>query len=384
MKRFNKVFISFCLAALLGAQALAHETKPVIEKMAGSAPEAEIVPGTGFEGRVVVAGAVIPGARVYAYRSFADFIDAKPCAASAITADDGKYVLDLPTGSYYLVAKKRQDLTMDGPVAAGDFFSFQGSNPVTAVPGKYTHVGFSMLPFDKEVVYAPYDGGDAGGLAGVVTLDGKPLDGAYVTLYVDTAEDLRGSTYASSPPTGKNGVFRFDYLPEVEYYVVARKRAKGGASGPLSDGDFFGFFPANPVHIKAGKLAQLEIPVVSKAGEIGQEDSIFRSTGTYVTGYIRDAQGKPVQGVYVFAYLEKVMAHKRPEFISKEADKDGRFVLNLPQGGTYYLGARSQYGDTPALGEWYGRWEGTGDHSVLLKTGQGLDGVDITVERILP
>ena len=120
-------------------------------------------------------------------------------------------------------------------------------------------------------------------MTGLVTLDGEPLDGVYVTLYVDTAEDLRGSTYATSPPTGKSGVFRFDYLPEVEYYVVARKRASGGAAGPLSDGDYFGFFPANPVHIKTGELARIEIPLVTKAGEIGQEDSLFRSTGTGVT-----------------------------------------------------------------------------------------------------
>lgn len=372
------------MAALPGFHAWAHDAKPAAGKAAETTPQAQSLPGTGFEGRVVVAGAVIPGARVYAYKSFADFIAAKPFATSSITGDDGKYSLDLPNGSYYLVAKKRKDLAQDGPVAEGDFFSFQGSNPITVAPGKYTHVGFSMLPYDKEVVYAPYDGNDAGGLAGVVTLDGKPLDGVYVTLYVDTAEDLRGSTYASSPPTGASGFFRFDYLPEVEYYVVARKRSKGGAAGPLSDGDYFGFFPANPVHIKAGKLASIEIPVVSKAGEIGQEDSLFRSTGTNVTGYVRDTEGKPVQGVYVFAYLEKVMAHKRPEFISKEVDKDGRYVLNLPEGGTYYLGARSQYGDTPALGEWYGRWEGTGDHSVVLKTGQVLKEIDITVERILP
>jgi len=378
MKRFATLLAILLVATLAGTHALAHEEKPAAEAAT------ETVPGTGFEGRVVVAGAVIPGARVYAYKSFADFVESKPFAASALTGDDGKYSMDLPVGSYYLVAKKRADMSADGPVAAGDFFSFQGSNPVTVAAGRYIHVGFSMLPYDREVTYTQYDNDEAGGLTGIVTADGEPLDGVYVTLYVDTAEDLRGSTYATSPPTGKSGIFRFDYLPEVEFYVVARKRASGGAAGPLSDGDFFGFFPANPVHIKTGELANIEIPLVTKAGEIGQEDSLFRSTGTGVTGHIRDTQGKPVPGVYVFGYHDKVMAHKRPEFISKEADKEGRYVLNFSQGGTYYIGARSNYGDTPALGEWYGRWEGTGDHSVVVKTGQILEGIDITVEQILP
>lgn len=383
MKRWIPMLMLFGAILALTTVVLAEEAPAKKESKAAMATGTTL-PGTGFEGRVVVNGAVLPGARVYAYRTFIDFINSKPFAASALTGDDGKYVMDMPVGSYYLVAKKRKEMATDSVVEAGDFFSFQGSNPITVAAGKYTHVGFSMLPYDQAVNYLAYDTSDSGAIAGVVTLDGKPLDGVFVTLYVDTAEDLRGSTYATSPPTGKNGVFRFDYLPEVEYYVVARKRASGSPAGPLTDGDYFGFFPANPVHVKAGKLAQLEVTVNTKAGEIGKEDSLFRHTGTAVTGTIRDLQGKPVEGVYVFGYLEKVMAHKRPEFISSVVDKDGRYLLNLPEGGTYYLGARSKYGDTPALGEWYGRWEGTGDHSVVLKTGETLKEINIAVEQILP
>lgn len=385
MKRWIHMLLFLGAIFLLATAALAAEGHALAAKKESSvAPAPAIIPGTGFEGRVVVDGAVLPGARVYAYRNFTDFIASRPFAASALTGDDGKYVMDLPVGSYYLVAKKREKMETDGIVVAGDFFSFQGSNPITVAAGKYTHVGFSMLPYTRTVSYQPYDTNDSGAIAGVVTLDGKPLAGAFVTLYVDAAEDLRGSPYATSPPTGKSGVFRFDFLPEVEYYVVARKRESGSPAGPLTDGDYFGFFPANPVHARAGKLAQLELTVNTKAGEIGKEDSLFRNTGTAVTGFIGDLQGKPVAGVYVFGYLEKVMAHKRPEFISAVTGKDGRYTLYLPEGGTYYLGARSKYGDTPALGEWYGRWEGTGDHSVVLKTGETLKEIDMTVEEILP
>ena len=379
MKLLVKIPVLLCLILLVSANVWAHGEKPVLVEELG-----EVVPGTGFEGRVVIDGAVIPGAKVYAYRSFADFIASKPYASSAVTSDDGKYSLDLPKGSFYLVAKKRKDLSHDGPVIAGDYFSFQGSNPITVNQGSYTHVGFSMLPFDEEVVYEDYDEVGAGALSGMVSLDGEPLEGVYVTLYVDTKDDLRGSVYASSPPTGKNGLYQFDYLPEVDYYVVARKRESGSPAGPLNDGDYFGFFPANPVQVQSGKLGRVNIPLVTKAGEIGQEDSLFRDTGTKVTGIIKDMEGKVVAGVYVFGYLDKVMAHKRPEFISQEVDENGRFVLNLSQGGTYYIGARSSYGDTPALGEWYGRWEGTGDHSVVLETGQTLENIDMTVEQILP
>ncbi len=379
MKLLFRISILLCVALLLGSNVWAHEDKPPIVQELG-----ETIPGTGFEGRVVIDGAVVPGAKVYAYLSFADFIASKPYASSAITTDDGKYALDLPKGNFYLVAKSRKDLSHDGPVVAGDYFSFQGSNPITVNPGTYTHVGFSILPYDEEIVYEDYDDEGAGALAGVVTLDGEPIDGVYISLYVDTEDDLRGSVYASSPPTGKSGVFQFEYLPEVEYYVVARKRESGSPAGPLNDGDYFGFFPANPLQIKSGKLARIKIPVVTKAGEIGQEDSLFRDTGTQITGTIKDMEGKVVPGVYVFGYVDKVMAHKRPEFISKAVDEKGRYTLNLSQGGTYYIGVRSSYGDTPALGEWYGRWEGAGDHSVALETGETLEGIDMTVEQILP
>jgi hypothetical protein len=91
-----------------------------------------------------------------------------------------------------------------------------------------------------------------------------------------------------------------------------------------------------------------------------------------------------VSGVYAFAYEEKAMAQKRPAAISRVVDADGRYVLNLPRGGVYFLGARSDYGDTPGSGEWYGRYEGTADHSIGVEAGNSCAGIDITVEKIRP
>jgi hypothetical protein len=377
-----------CLLLLLAAMAFSpalsragsekeHGTKAV--KTLG-AP----VPNTGVEGRVVVDGKVLPGSRVFAYLTFEDFMDHKPVAVSNPTADDGKYRMDLPPGVFYLIAKKIQEGAADGPIAEGDYFSFQGSNPITVTAGKYMHVGFSVNKVAAKVSYEPYDNTADGAISGVVLYEGNPLEGAYVTLYVDTAEDLRGMTYATSPPTGKKGIFRFDNLPELDYFVVVRKRSTGKGAGPLGDGDYFGFYPLNPVQVHIGQVAKIEVPVVSKAGEIGMEDSLFRNTGTQITGKVVDKEGKPAKGVYVFGYLEKVMAHNRPEFISAVVDKEGRYVLNVEKGNTYYIGARSDYGDTPALGEWYGRWDGAGDHSVKVETGQVLKNIDIIVEQILP
>ena len=353
--------------------------------------------GTGFEGRVVCDSQVFQGARVYVYKSFGDMLADRPVAVSAPTKEDGSWKMDCPSGTYYLAAKKLANvppsgapaagdsagvLKYDGPLAVGDYFCFQGSNPITAVPGKYTHVGFALVKYTASVSYSDSSDKDDGTLTGVVTWSGQPVKGAIVTLYMDGKDNFRGQGYSASPPTGKDGVFRMEFLPDTDYFLIARKRQNGKKAGPLEEGDDFGYYVANPVHVKAGKIAKVDFGVISKAGEIGREDSLFRDTGTRVTGRILDDKGKPVDGVYAFAYVEKVMAHKRPEFISKPADKNGTYVLNISKGGTYYIGARSRYGGTPSFGEWYGCYEGTGDHHVNIKTGQVLKGIDIPVEKI--
>ncbi len=363
--------------------------------LAGTAPKPDS--WTGFEGRVVCDSQVFQGARVYVYKSFKDMLADKPTAVSAPTKEDGSWKMDCPPGTYYLAAKQLakapatgapaagnsgEVLGYDGPLSVGDYFCFQGSNPITAVRGKYTHVGFALVKYAASVSYSDSSDKDNGTLTGTVTWSGQPLKGAIVTLYMDDKDNFRGQGYSASPPTGKDGKFDMEFLPDTDYFLIARKRQNGKKAGPLKEGDYFGYYVANPVHVKAGKVATVDFGVISKAGEIGREDSLFRDTGTHITGRILDDKGRPVKGVYAFAYVEKVMAHKRPEFISRPADKSGVYVLNISKGGTYYIGARSRYGGTPSFGEWYGCYEGAGDHHVNIKTGQVLKGIDIPVEKI--
>jgi hypothetical protein len=352
------------------------------------APASALAPGegshSGVEGRILFRGVGLEGARVRAYRDFDTVLAHRPFAVSSPADGDGAYRLNLPPGAYYLVAGTRSGSGEDGPAAPGDRVAYHGANPISVSPGRYTHVGFLLVAHDRPTAYEPGDDPASGAIAGVVLLDGKPLRGVQVSLYVDGGENLRAAPYAAAAATGEDGGFRFDSLAPLDYFVVARKRASGKGSGPLADGDYFGYYPANPLAVQAGKTARIELPVVNKAGEVGGEESIFQPTGTALRGRVADGAGKPVRGVYVFAYEEKEMGHKRPAAISGEVDGEGRYVLHLPKGGRYYIGARSLYGDTPALGEWYGRWEGTGDHSLVIETGREIGNVDIVVEKILP
>src|SRR5512139_2523795 len=150
---------------------------------AQEAPAAD--PETWFEGRVVINGQVLPGARLFAYTTFQDLLDHRPFAASRVTDDDGAWRIDVPRGRYYLLAKKLAAGADDGPVRAGDYSAYHGSNPITAVPGKYTHVGFSMEKLDADVLYEESARTDTGSLSGIVTSGGEPLEGAFVSLYPD-------------------------------------------------------------------------------------------------------------------------------------------------------------------------------------------------------
>jgi hypothetical protein len=372
----------FVLGALLPAlPASSHEEQAVAPPVAAPTGPAK---GNGFEGRVVVRGQVLPGAVVHAYLSYADVLAHRPYASSAVTVDDGSYRMDVPPGKYFLVAKHRAAGVADGPLATGDHLSYNGSNPIAVDAGQYVHVGFSLAAKAEEVTYR--DGGDpaSGSLEGVVEFEGQPLEGASLRLFLDADDLFRGQGYATTPPTGKSGSFRIDLLPESAFYLIVRKRAKGTGAGPIAEGDYFGYFVDNPVQVHAGKVAHVRFEVISKASEIGKDDSLFRATGTQITGRILDKDGKVVPGVYAFAYEEKVMAHKRPSFISREVDKEGRYLINLAAGGVYYIGARSSYGDSPGLGEWYGRYDVTADHSVRVETGKRVEGIDIVVEKILP
>ena len=50
-------------------------------------------------------------------------------------------------------------------------------------------------------------------VSGTVTLDGQPLEGAGLRIFLDGDDLFRGQGYSTAPPTGKSGAFRIDLLP---------------------------------------------------------------------------------------------------------------------------------------------------------------------------
>ena len=367
------------LGGLLLSLVFPRETSGQAAGGAGLTPEAS---PARLYGKITRESRGVAGARVLAYRTFADLLATRGAAVSEPSGAGGEFLLSLPEGTYYLVARA-QDGAPAGPVPVGGLFAFHGSNPFTLAPSTSAEVNFSLARKAAEPVVKPAADPGSGSLGGVVTREGAGVAGVQVKLYLDAESAFRGMGYAAAPPTDERGAFSFEFLPESAYYVVARKRAAGGGPGPLAEGDLYGYYADNPVQVHVGTAVEIALEMVSKGREVGNADGRPRPSGTRIAGRITDAAGAVVRGVYAFAYEEKVMAHKKPAYISQEVDGQGRYVIHLSRAGTYYIGARSAYGDSPGKGEWYGRYDGTTDHGVTVGEGASAAGIDIRVERIL-
>ncbi|GAM11247.1 hypothetical protein OR1_03558 [Geobacter sp. OR-1] len=82
-------------------------------------------------------------------------------------------------------------------------------------------------------------------------------------------------------------------------------------------------------------------------------EMIQRSKGiTAIEGGVLDLDGKPVEGVVVFAYLSPE-AMGRPLFVSDRTDKKGEFLLRVHGSETFYLKVRGVIGGgAPENGEY--------------------------------
>jgi len=173
---------------------------------------------TGISGRVAWHGVLIEGVTIRAYADVAKMVAGRPVAVSQPTATDGTYQLDLPPGRYVLTARD-----FDGEPQAGRYFSYYNGSPIQVFQGRRTHVGFNLVRIPEPV--AP-QASKRSGLTGTVSFQGAPLEKSYLYVYKDAAKRFKGPAYFIQPVA--DGDFRLR-LPPGDYYLLARKRVKGGA-----------------------------------------------------------------------------------------------------------------------------------------------------------
>lgn len=174
-----------------------------------------------------------------------------------------------------------------------------------------------------------------------------------------------------------------DMVPSGRYFLIARRRGSGQSVGPMVKGDLISWYRYNPLRVEEGKEIEVVLPMVSK--RVDRDIHGVKGSGDRpgFEGVVTDPQGRPVEGVHVFAYLEPEMGHHKPAALSTVTDEQGRYRIYLPDDGRYYVGARQGYGDNPSPGEMFGHYEGTADHSLTIGVGQFLKGISIKVEGVL-
>ena len=356
--------------------------------LAACSPNRRVVPSpvpadTGRRGgeslrvRVTFRDAVLPGARVEFRGSPVETAEA-PVAAGT-TDREGIAAVEVPPGRYFLIARWAKDGDFSRPVVPGDRFAYFGGNPVYVQPGPPREIFLGLEEFTPPPGSLSVPPG-ATGVAGVILDNGVPAPDVRVSAYLASAGGFRDLGFAASAPTGPDGGFVLD-LPPGKYYLVARKRSGGGAAGPLRKGDLFGYYAANPVAVKAGEVVPVSIPVTLLRLRNTPSWSRDFPAAASVEGRIVDAGGMPVRGAYAALYDNPDLLN-RPVFLSEATGADGVYRLPVPVPGKYFLGARSGYGGSPAPGDLYGRYEGNAEHSVVLKAGDRMGGVDIVVAPV--
>ncbi len=323
-----------------------------------------------LSGRVTVHGAPVGGARVALFMRYDG--PGKPALRSAVTARDGGFRIEAPPGSYFAVAEGILD---DAPV-----FAFSGRNPVRIDHGT-RWLGLKAVPVSTpEIRPGSREGGAV--VAGVVVWRGAPVENAFVYVYPGSESGFKGMGIAVSPPTGPDGTFEIERLPESSYFLVARRRGSGGMTGPLEKGDLFGFYPGNPVYARDRATTFVRLEAVEKEKAISYSE-VTSGTETVLLGRVVDRDGRPQSGVYAFVYDDRVFGHQRPYGQSGRTGADGKFAVYLDRPGTFYLGARERFGNSPKPGERFGFYDGTPDHAVTVHPGKTVDGLTIVVEPIL-
>lgn len=173
-------------------------------------------------------------------------------------------------------------------------------------------------------------------------------------------------------------------LPAGEYYLLAVKRRSGERLGPPTEGDY-GFRLMDTrgewkaFAIREGEhldLGTLEVKFKGKREKAVQ-------AATTITGIIRDTEGKPVEHAVVFAFSTPRMQGNRPLFLSSRTVLDGKYILHVDGGATYYLLARDLLGGGQvAEGEIIGTYGQPVPAGISVLVGETVKGIDIVVSRM--
>lgn len=248
---------------------------------------------------------------------------------------------------------------------------------------------FSLIIFPKTQIFAqpaPASRSDASGIitGKILVKSGGPLAGGSVFFYealtgTPPFKDQVRRLHTLRVDIDADGKFRAE-LPPGKYYMKAVKRLFTEKAGALQDGDYVYYSvdsngEAKEYVVKSGEI--LDIGTISDAVPYKKSEDVIK---TAIEGVITDREGKPVEGVTVFALTDYTIITK-PLYFSTKTGTDGKYVLRVPE-GTYYLRARNKLkGGPPEPGHLLGMFGGKTPVPVTVKDAEIKKGIDITVIR---
>lgn len=208
-----------------------------------AAPRSAGIAG-GVAGRLLHDGQPLAGAMVQVYTDLSSRLKGMGYAMAGPTDVDGYFEVELPAGTYYLLARLRQGRDgMAGPLRAGDFIGYLPGNPLRVEEGQVSSVTIPMLVVPEKVdQLAATLFGQTAVQGRVLRRDGSPAAGVRAVLY-DDPQMLNRPLYVSQP-TAADGSYSLSFPHGGTYYLAARNTL-GGAPAP---GELYGTFDGSPDH----------------------------------------------------------------------------------------------------------------------------------------
>lgn len=214
---------------------------------------------------------------------------------------------------------------------------------------------------------------------------GKPLAGGLVFFFSELAGPPPSPDKYWRVPNeirnlDNNGNFKAK-LAEGRYFIGAIQRISKIYSGPPCDGELYlidrDASGIPKLHV-VKKDETINIGASSGATPFKNKISRVKKGTTAIEGTVTDAEGKPVAGTMVFAFVTPETGDK-PLFFSQRTGEDGKYLLRVSGSGSYFLKVRDVFGGgTPVIGSTIGRYGGV-EHFAPVQAVKGtvVGGIDI-------
>jgi carboxypeptidase family protein len=179
------------------------------------------------------------------------------------------------------------------------------------------------------------------------------------------------------------GRFSLD-VPPGTYYLNVIDVPENAPFGPPAEGELIYYSMdakgvIKPFVVSPGKTTDVGI-ISSAVPRKGRQKDVDMGL-IKIEGLVADADGAPVEGAVVLAYLTPDTLGKA-QYISEMTGKDGKFTIRVNVSGTYYLRIRGKYGGgAPDEGEIVNIDDPKALVIVTVEPGKNLAGVRLQSKR---